>query len=42
MAAVATMFNWVEAPAGMWTWIAQGPLVTGAPVQFLELAGVGT
>src|SRR5450631_1338511 len=41
MAAVATIYNWVKASGGVWTRIAMGPLVTGFPVQFLELAGLG-
>ena len=41
MAAFATLFNWVTTPGNVWTRIAQGPLVTGLPIEFLELGGLG-
>jgi hypothetical protein len=41
MAVIATVFNWVRAPMGVWTRIAEGPLVTGFPLQFIELAALG-
>jgi hypothetical protein len=41
MGVIASEFNWVPAPPGVWTRIAEGPLVTGAPLQFIELAALG-
>jgi hypothetical protein len=37
MALVATMFTWTKVPGGVWTRFAAGPLVTGTPVEWLEL-----
>ena len=36
-AAAATAFNWVLVRSGTWTKIFSGPLVTGLPLQALEL-----
>jgi len=36
-AAVGTAFNWVRVTGGVWTKIGQGPLVTGLPLQALEV-----
>lgn len=35
---IANDFNWVSVIAGTWTRIAQGPLVQGSPVQWVEFA----
>ena len=37
MAVAATSFNWVMVSGGVWTRIAAGPLISGVPIQALEL-----
>lgn len=41
MALVASYFTWVSVSRGMRTRIAQGPLVHGVPVQWLEFGNPG-
>jgi hypothetical protein len=41
MAVAGSAFNWVRVSGGVWTRISQGPLVSGLPLQALELATLG-